>query len=64
MALRYELSSVWARAAVAGCAFVVLGCGMFMSRRMRLASSFCVMILSLVVLVFPRIAAHFRGIEG
>ena len=32
MALRYELSSVGARAAVAGCAFVVLGLGVFMSR--------------------------------
>jgi hypothetical protein len=32
MALRYELSSAWARAAVAGCAFVILGCGVFMSR--------------------------------
>lgn len=33
MALRYELSSVWARGAGAGCAAVVLGCGVFMCRR-------------------------------
>ena len=35
MALRYELSSVWARAAVAGCAFVVLGWAVIGSRRAR-----------------------------
>ena len=33
MALRHELSSVWARAAVAGCAFVILGWAVLMSRR-------------------------------
>ncbi len=33
MALRNELSSEWARAAVASCAFVVLGCGVLLSRR-------------------------------
>jgi len=32
MALRYELSSVWTRAVVAGFAFVVLGWGVFMWR--------------------------------
>lgn len=33
MVSRYELSSVAARAAVAGCAFVILGSGVFLSRR-------------------------------
>jgi len=36
MALRHELSSVWGRAAVAACAFVVLGAAVFMSRKARL----------------------------
>jgi hypothetical protein len=35
MALRSELSPVWVRAAVAGCAFAVLWWGVFMSRRLR-----------------------------
>ncbi len=35
MALRYELSSAWARAAVAALAFVVLGLAVVVSRRLR-----------------------------
>ena len=35
MALRYELSSVWARAAAAAGAFVVLGLSVVVSRRPR-----------------------------
>jgi hypothetical protein len=35
IAIRYELSSVWARAAVAGCAFAVLAWAVFGVRRMR-----------------------------
>jgi hypothetical protein len=35
MAIRYELSSVWARAAAAGGAFAILGCARaFISRRL------------------------------